>query len=61
MLIINRVFKIIKIAYRRPGDITACFALSEKAKKLLGWKALRTIDDMCLSGWVWKKNKEEQP
>lgn len=49
-----------KISDRRPGDVTACYALAERAKKLLNWKATRTIDDMCLSGWIWQKNKEEQ-
>jgi UDP-glucose 4-epimerase len=50
-----------KIAYgvvgRRPGDIAACYALAEKAKKLLHWKASRTIDQMCASAWAWQKYK----
>ena len=49
-----------KIADRRPGDIAACYALAEKAKKLLSWEATRTIDEMCLSGWAWQQNKEGQ-
>jgi len=49
-----------KIVDRRPGDIAACYALAEKAKNLLSWEATRTIDDMCLSGWIWQQNKEDQ-
>jgi len=49
-----------KISDRRAGDIAACYALADRAKKILNWEASRTIDDMCLSGWMWQKNKEEQ-
>ena len=53
-----------KIAYsitdRRSGDIAACYALADKAKKLLDWEATRTLDQMCASAWVWQKYKAEQ-
>ena len=39
------------IAPRRPGDIASCYADASKAKKLLGWEAVRTIEDMCQSSW----------
>ncbi len=45
---------------RRPGDIAACYALADKARKLLGWEANRTIDQMCASAWAWQKYKSEQ-
>lgn len=38
-----------KIAPRRPGDIDICYANSDKAFKELGWKATRTLEDMCSS------------
>ncbi len=50
----------IKIPYvvsaRRPGDIAACYASAEKAKKELGWKAEYGIGKMCADHWNWQKN-----
>ncbi|MBQ4037213.1 MAG: UDP-glucose 4-epimerase GalE [Clostridia bacterium] len=40
-----------KIAPRRAGDIASCYADTEKAEKLLGWKAKYGIEDMCRDGW----------
>ncbi len=40
---------------RRPGDLPASFANPAKAKKVLGWKAEKTIDDMCRDSWKWQK------
>lgn len=40
-----------KIVERRPGDIASCFADTEKAEKLLGWKAQYGIEEMCRHGW----------
>ncbi len=39
---------------RRAGDIAACYASSDKAKKELGWEAKLGIDDMCASLWNWQ-------
>ncbi len=39
---------------RRPGDIAACYASSEKAKRELGWQAKYTLEDMCASQWKWQ-------
>ena len=36
-----------KIAPRRPGDIDACYASCDKAMKELGFKAQKTIEEMC--------------
>ncbi|MBR5341941.1 MAG: UDP-glucose 4-epimerase GalE, partial [Erysipelotrichaceae bacterium] len=36
-----------EIMERRPGDIAVCYADTEKAEKLLGFKAQYDIDDMC--------------
>jgi UDP-glucose 4-epimerase len=49
-----------RFSERRPGDIAACYASAKKAKKLLNWEAMRTIDDMCSSGWAWQKSKEDK-
>jgi len=50
----------IKIPYvfvdRRPGDIDKCYADPTKAFKELGWKAEKTLEDMCRDAWNWQKN-----
>lgn len=40
-----------QIAPRRLGDIDSYFSNPEKAEKELGWKAERTIEDMCRDAW----------
>lgn len=40
-----------KIAPRRSGDIATCFADPKKAREELGWKATRTLEDMCRDSW----------
>ena len=43
-----------EIVPRRAGDIAACYASPEKARALLGWEALRGIDEMCADAWRWQ-------
>ncbi|MBU1698428.1 MAG: GDP-mannose 4,6-dehydratase, partial [Proteobacteria bacterium] len=40
---------------RRPGDIAACWADPAKAQEELGWKANKTLADMCKDTWNWQK------
>lgn len=44
-----------EIAGRRAGDLTATYADASRAERELGWKATRTIDDMCLDTWRWQQ------
>jgi UDP-glucose 4-epimerase len=48
----------ISIAYeltdRRPGDIAECYANPTKANNELGWKAEKTLNDMCKDSWNWQ-------
>ncbi len=44
-----------EIIKRRPGDIAACFADPSKAREELGWKAEKSLDDMCRDTWNWQK------
>ncbi len=46
-----------RIVPRRPGDIATCYAMAEKAATELGWKASRTLHDMCASTWRWQSNR----
>ena len=43
-----------KICDRRPGDIAACYACPDKAKKELKWEAKYGIEEMCASQWKWQ-------
>lgn len=45
-----------EIAPRREGDIAEIYAKADKANKLLGWRATRTIEDMCADHWRWQSD-----
>lgn len=42
------------IAPRRSGDIAQCYANPQKAQNELGWKAAKTLEDMCADTWNWQ-------
>ncbi len=44
-----------KLVDRREGDITAAYADTNFANKVLGWKAGLTLDDALLSAWKWQE------
>ena len=50
----------VKIPYefapRRAGDLAAYYADPSKAERVLGWKAEKTLDDMCRDSWRWQQN-----
>lgn len=46
-----------KVVPRRPGDVATCYADPSKAKRVLGWKATKGIEDMCLDSWRWQQNQ----
>ena len=45
-----------KIVDRRPGDIAECYADPSYAYKLIGFKAVKTLDDMCEDALRWQLN-----
>ena len=45
-----------KFAPRRPGDIAENYADPSKAAKLLGWKAEKTLEDMCRDTYRFQKS-----
>ena len=47
-----------KITARRPGDIGACYADPSKAEKELGFKAVKTLKDMCEDTWRWQEGNK---
>lgn len=44
-----------KIVGRRPGDVIAVYADTQKANDILGWKTERTMEDALASAWKWEK------
>ena len=50
-----------KIAPRRAGDIATCYSDPEKAQKELGWKAEKTLEDMCkILGNIYKNKRRSK-
>lgn len=43
-----------EVTARREGDIAEIYAKPDKAQALLGWRATRTIEDMCADHWRWQ-------
>lgn len=48
-----------KIVGRRPGDIAACYAKTDRAQAELGWTAEKDIDEMCRDSWRWQSQNPE--
>jgi UDP-glucose 4-epimerase len=40
---------------RRPGDITAVYAATEKSNNILGWKAKISLEEALNDAWAWQK------
>lgn len=47
------------ICPRRAGDIAEFYADASKAQREMGWKASRTIEDMCRDAWNWQKQNPQ--
>lgn len=47
-----------RIVERRAGDIAEYWADASRANQLLGWKATRTLDDMCRDTWRWQQSRK---
>lgn len=43
-----------EFAPRRVGDLPECCADTQKAEKILGWKAKLSVADMCRDAWNWQ-------
>ncbi|WP_373032365.1 UDP-glucose 4-epimerase GalE [Sulfurovum sp.] len=43
-----------KIVERRTGDVAKCFADPSYAKKVLGWEAKKSVEQMCEDSWRWQ-------
>lgn len=45
-----------EILPRRAGDVAINYADASLAKKLLGWHASRSLNEMCADTWRWQSN-----
>ena len=43
------------LAPRRAGDVATCYSDPTLAANLLGWRAERTIETMCVNHWHWQQ------
>jgi UDP-glucose 4-epimerase len=48
-----------RLCDRRPGDIPAVWADPRQAERDLGWKAERSLEDMCRDAWNWQRSNPE--
>ena len=48
-----------KVVERRPGDIAATWADASLARRLLGWEATRTLDQMAADHWRWQSRNPD--
>ena len=49
-----------KIVPRRAGDIEKVWGNVDKANRVLGWKAVHTLEDALSSAWNWQKKLRER-
>ena len=43
-----------ELAPRRPGDVTEAWADPSHAEKILGWKTMKTLEEMLADAWHWQ-------
>jgi len=43
-----------EVVARRPGDVAACYSDASLAARVLGWRATRDLDRMCVDAWRWQ-------
>lgn len=48
-----------RISPRRAGDVASCYADPALAERLLGWKASRGIEAMCVDTWRWQSGNPQ--
>ncbi len=51
---VNQVPVPYEVVERRPGDLAVCYADPEKSAKGLGWRAEKSLSDMCRDSWNWQ-------
>ena len=44
-----------EVVERRPGDVPRLEACPQTAQSVLGWRARRSLEEMCRDGWAWQQ------
>ena len=44
---------------RRSGDVAECYADAQLAADVMGWRALRSLDEMCVDAWRWQRKNPD--
>jgi len=57
---VNNVKVPYKIVPRRAGDLGTCYADASKAFVELGWRATKTMEDMCRDAWRWQNSQKSE-
>jgi len=47
------------VAPRRSGDVVATYASVDKAQRLLGWQAKKTLSDALIDAWRWQEQQKK--
>ncbi len=58
---VNKIKLPYKIEKRRDGDLAAYYASASKAEDFLGWKANKTLGEICKSSWNWILREQDNP
>ncbi|MFZ2290334.1 MAG: UDP-glucose 4-epimerase GalE [Halopseudomonas yangmingensis] len=48
-----------KAVERRAGDVASCYADPQRAESELGWKATRTLQQICDDSWRWQSGNPQ--
>ena len=48
-----------EVVARRPGDIASSYADPTAAEQELGWRATRSVEEMCADSWRWQQANPE--
>jgi len=49
----------VDVVSRRPGDVAVSYADVSRAEKVLGWRAEKSLDDICADAWRWQSLNPE--
>ncbi len=49
-----------KVGARRPGDVVEVYANNDKARKILGWEAKYSLDEMMDTAWRWELEMKKE-
>jgi len=48
-----------EIDARRAGDVAVCYSDTGHADAILGWKAVRGLEEMCTDHWRWQQKNPD--